>query len=163
MKQEFVCPSCGQNFKAETIDECPGCAAYSASLLTRRSYLGAGTESSSDSPAPKKVKAERIEQQVPKENTTAESTVAQIRSTADFIEAQDRTTYAIRSLAIFIFTTLCTSLLGYGLIGAGAAAALRCNSYDCSSGFVIWGWVIIAIGFIIGLGVGINELGKSKP
>ncbi len=84
---------------------------------------------------------------------------------SNLVRAVDRTTYAIRSLAIFLFTTLCTSLLGYGLIGAGATAALRCNSYysDCGSGFVIWGWVIIALGFIIGLGVGITELGKSKP
>jgi hypothetical protein len=81
------------------------------------------------------------------------------------LRAVDRTTYAIRSLAIFLFTTLCTSLLGYGLIGAGAAAAIGCDSYysDCGSGFVIWGWIIIALGFIIGLGVGITELGKSKP
>jgi len=81
------------------------------------------------------------------------------------IAAVNRATHAIRSLALFIFTTLCTSLLGYGLIGAGAAAALRCNSHysDCGSGFVIWGWIIIALGFIVGLGIGINELGKSKP
>jgi uncharacterized Zn finger protein (UPF0148 family) len=81
------------------------------------------------------------------------------------ITSQNRTTYAIRSLAIFLFTTLCTSLFGYGLIGAGTSASLRCDSYysDCGSGFMIWGWVIIAVGFIVGLIVGINELGKSRP
>ena len=81
------------------------------------------------------------------------------------ISAVNRATHAIRSLAVFIFTTICTSLFGYGLIGAGTSAALRCDSYysDCGSGFMIWGWVIIAVGFIVGLIVGINELGKSRP
>ena len=85
-------------------------------------------------------------------------------STRALVIAANKTTYAIRSLAIFLFTTLCTSVLGYVLISAGASAALRCDSYsDCGSGFVIWGFVIVALGFIVGLGAGVNELGKSKP
>lgn len=85
-------------------------------------------------------------------------------ATKALISATNRTTYAIRSLAIFLFTTLCTSVLGYLLISAGANAALRCDSYsDCGSGFVSWGFVIVALGFIIGLLAGINELDKSKP
>ena len=82
------------------------------------------------------------------------------------IAAVNRATHAIRSLALFIFTTLCTSLLGYGLVGAGANAALKCDAYDsdCGSGaFVLGGWLLIAIGFIVGLALGMNELGKSKP
>lgn len=82
------------------------------------------------------------------------------------LKAVDRTTHAVRSLAVFLFTTLCTSLLGYGLVGAGANAALRCDSYysDCGSGgLVIGGWAVIAIGFVVGLALGMTELGKSKP
>jgi len=82
------------------------------------------------------------------------------------INSQNRTTYAIRSLAIFLFTTLCTSLLGYGLVGAGANAALKCDSYssDCGAGgLVVAGWFVIAIGFIVGLSLGMSELRRSNP
>ena len=166
MRQEFTCPTCGQKFKAETIDECPSCAADSTALLPRRSYLGAGTESVSDSLEPKKVKAERIEPEARNERPTSDLVSPQHLTTADLISAQNRTTYAIRSLAIFFFTTLCTSLFGYGLVGAGANAALKCSSYysDCgSTGLVVGGWLIIAIGFLVGVIAGANELGKSKP
>ncbi len=86
--------------------------------------------------------------------------------TRAIVSAQNKTTYAVRSLAIFIFTTLCTSLIGYGFLGVGASAALRCDSIDsdCGSGAaVLFGWAVIAIGFLVALSVGIHQLNKSKP
>jgi hypothetical protein len=86
-------------------------------------------------------------------------------STKALVLAANRTTHAVRSLAVFLFTTLCSSLFGYGLVGAGASAAVNCNSYSgCGSeALVIWGWIIISVGFIVGLIVGIAELNKSRP
>ena len=86
-------------------------------------------------------------------------------ATKALVLAANRTTYAVRSLALFLFTTLCTSLIGYGLVGAGAGAAANCSSYSgCGAdALVIWGWIVISIGFIIGLVVGISELNKSRP
>ena len=95
-----------------------------------------------------------------------EPAIRELTDNDQLIAAQDRTTYAIRSLAIFFFITLCTSLLGYGLVGAGAASAIGCNSSysDCgSSGLVIGGWAIIVIGFIAALILSISELSKSRP
>ncbi len=98
----------------------------------------------------------------------ADANYIQVRDFADLddlVTAQNRTTYAVRSLAIFLLTTFSTSVIGYGLVAAGANAAIRCGSYsDCGAdSMTMWGWVIIAAGFFMGLGVGIRELGKSRP
>ena len=87
-------------------------------------------------------------------------------NTKALVLAADRTTHAVRSLALFLFTTLITSLVGYGFIGAGSGASLRCTSYysDCgSSGLIIFGWIVIALGFLFGLILGARELAKSNP
>ena len=127
----FQCPDCAREYRADKLASCPGCSAPTPQNFGNPTWELLGESSAIADP------------------------------NVELLKAVDRTTYAIRSLAIFLFTTLCTSLLGYGLIGAGAAAALR---YDpSSSSFVIWGWIIIALGFIVGLIVGINELGKSRP
>jgi len=87
-------------------------------------------------------------------------------SDPNLVAAVNRATHAVRSLAIFLFTSLCTSFLGYGLIVAGSSTALSCDdSYsDCGSGaFVILGWGITGLGFLVALAAGIGELGKSKP
>jgi hypothetical protein len=86
-------------------------------------------------------------------------------ATKALVLASNRTTYAVRSLAMFLFTTLCTSLVGYGLIGASSGVAAGCDSYSpCGAeAMVIWGWVVISFGFFIGLIAGISELSKSRP
>jgi DNA-directed RNA polymerase subunit RPC12/RpoP len=83
----------------------------------------------------------------------------------EIIEAQNRTTYAVRSLATFLFISICTTALGYGLIGAGAGSPLACayNGTQCGEqGLVIFGWIVIVIGFFTALGVGISQLDKSR-
>jgi rRNA maturation protein Nop10 len=80
--------------------------------------------------------------------------------------AIDRTTYAIRSLALFIFISICTSVLGYAIIGAGAANQVACSysGESCGNGgLVIFGWIVVLVGFVAAIAVGINELSKSKP
>lgn len=82
------------------------------------------------------------------------------------IWAIDRTTYAIRSLALFIFISICTSVLGYAIIGAGVGNQISCSysGENCgNSGLVIFGWIVIFAGFLSALAVGMNELRKSKP
>lgn len=138
----LICPKCDKNYDSDKLRvyKCPDC----------RKWLNWDT----DLPAEKYDPNEFVRDDL---RDLDAATIA-------LISATNRTTYAIRSLAIFLFTTLCTSVLGYVLISAGASAALRCDSYsDCGSGFVIWGFVIVALGFIVGLGAGVNELGKSKP
>ena len=83
----------------------------------------------------------------------------------DLVLAQNRTTHAVRSLAVFFFTSLCTSLLGYGIVGAGSGSPISCavDHTNCGEpGFVIFGWFVIAVGFFVALGVGVSELNKSR-
>ena len=85
-------------------------------------------------------------------------------SLKDVVLAQNRTTHAIRSLAVFFFTTLCTSLIGYALLAASASAALTCSyGSECSADeFLILAWIVIIAGFIFGLVTGVRELNKSR-
>jgi hypothetical protein len=71
-------------------------------------------------------------------------------SLAELVEAQDRTTYAVRSLALYLFITITSSTLGLALIYAVPAAAVP-------------GAILIVVGFIASIAVGISELSKSKP
>jgi hypothetical protein len=114
-------------------------------------------------------KEERVQRALKDESATdvgGNSAQFSYESDPKVIAALNRTTHAVRSLAIFLFTSLCTSLVGYGVIGAGANVALTCeDSYsDCGSGTLVFlGWGVIALGLILALGAGIGELGKSKP
>ncbi len=139
----LICPKCGKTYNSEDLRafRCKECRAW----------------------------LDLDEQEVAKSLTSEPDVIDPLLeldpATREVVLATNRTTYAVRSLALFLFTTLCTSLIGYGLIGAGAGAAVNCNSYsECGAdAFVIWGWIVIIIGFIFGLGVGVSELSKSKP
>jgi hypothetical protein len=81
-------------------------------------------------------------------------------------DAQDRTTHAVRSLAIFLFATVCSSLIGYALIAFGTGLAVGCTIYnfDCGSNLVIGLGVLVIIGgFIFAVVAGLLEFNKSKP
>ena len=69
------------------------------------------------------------------------------------IKAINKTTYAVRSIALFLFTSLCSSIVGYALIVTSAGEPT----------LVISGSIVIASGFLIALVIGISELGKSRP
>jgi hypothetical protein len=71
-------------------------------------------------------------------------------SLADLVEAQDRTTYAVRSLALYLFITITSSTIGVALIYLVPAAAVP-------------GALLIVVGFIGSIAVGLSELSKSKP
>ncbi len=82
------------------------------------------------------------------------------------VDAQDRTTHAVRSLAVFLFATVCSSLIGYALIAFGTGLAIGCNvsNFDCGSGATIGiGTLVIVGGFIFAIVAGLSEFNKSKP
>ncbi len=93
-----------------------------------------------------------------------ETTARREVSFEDVVLAQNRTTHAIRSLAVFLFTTLCTSLIGYALLAASTAVALTCSyGSECSADeLMVSAWIIIVAGFILGLAAGVSELNKSR-
>ena len=92
--------------------------------------------------------------------------VSEEEATQETIWAINRVTHAIRSIALFIFISLSTSVLGYAIVGAGASSVVSCSlsGENCgNTGLVNFGWLVIALGFIAALVAGISELRASKP
>jgi hypothetical protein len=85
---------------------------------------------------------------------------------AILIEAQNRTTFAVRSLALFFFISLQSSILGGALIGLAINNKSNYDSYgqlsDGATAFVGLGCLIVVVGFLIAALVGGSELNKSK-
>jgi hypothetical protein len=86
---------------------------------------------------------------------------------ASIVAAQNRTTHAIRSLAVFILVSISTAVIGYLIIAASAGSALGCglgnsSCYENSGGAIFFGFAFIAVGFIVALVLGIRELRLSN-
>jgi len=145
MKQEFECPLCGEKFQAETIDECPVCAQQFASLLLskRPSTVSnsSGTQRDSNS------KGARMSEQK-KISVIADSTIS------DLVTAQNRTTAAVRSMAVFFFVNLTSSLIAAVLIWMGYGLP--------APWMVITGLVVVIVGFVLALAQGLSELKHSN-
>ena len=78
--------------------------------------------------------------------------------------AIDRTTHAVRSIAIFLFTMVCTLTLSTVLFVAGFAVRSNCSLSDCGDGGLQNFAITIAIvGMLAAIGLGIRELIKSQP
>jgi hypothetical protein len=79
------------------------------------------------------------------------------------IQAIDRTTHAVRSLAVFFFVSITMSVPGLFLVFTGARDLATCE-YACEYplGMVNFGYGVIGFGFLIALIAGLMELGKSK-
>jgi hypothetical protein len=72
-------------------------------------------------------------------------------ATREIVLASNRTTYAVRSLALYLFITITTAFAGLVLINLGRPES------------IFFGTAIIIIGFIWSMVAGITELNKSKP
>jgi len=103
-----------------------------------------------------------------KNSTPARSTQSPLsEDTRAIIAAQNRTTYAIRSLAMFFFIFLQSSILGGGLLGLALNNQSHYDSYGNLNGgaifFAALGAIIALVGFFVAVHVGRQELNKSKP
>jgi hypothetical protein len=78
-------------------------------------------------------------------------------------EAVNRTTHAVRSLAIFLFISISTLIPGLFAVLTGAFEKDDCM-YSCgfADGMLYFGYGIIGVGFLVGLFAGMIELSKSK-
>lgn len=137
MTDLYQCTDCGRRYRADKLNECPGCGVDSMETYNQ---------------------------------TISSSSVMNAQDQEELmfflVDAQDRTTHAVRSLAVFLFATVCSSLIGYALIALGTGLAVSCNvsNFDCGSGATIgMGSLVIIGGFIFGLVAGISEFNKSKP
>ena len=125
MIQKFKCPKCKQEFTSQEVSsgKCPDCRRW-------LDYVGL-------------VGVDGVE--APAENSLAKRSEATL---SELVAAQDRTTFAVRSLAMFLFTSIVTALIGYIFMLVG---------------FVGFGWFIIGIGSLAALVIGILQLSNSKP
>lgn len=137
MSDLYQCTDCGRRYRADKLNECPGCGVDSNEYANQAAN--------------------------PSSSMSAEDQEELLFFLRD---AQDRTTHAVRSLAIFLFATVCSSLIGYALIAFGTGLAVGCNIYnfDCGSGLIMsLGVLVIIGGFIFGVVAGLLEFNKSKP
>lgn len=84
----------------------------------------------------------------------------------DVVDAQNRTTYAVRSLARFFFISLQASLFGGGIIMLALNDRSHYDFYgnlkSDSAGWVTFGSLWAFVGFLIAFSAGRRELKKSE-
>ena len=138
MTDNLQCPKCSQKFNSADLKHlrCPSCNKW----LDFIAPPSAEAVPSASKRMPVKDESE----------ATLEGSSMEV-SLADLVEAQDRTTHAVRSLALYLFITIATSFLGVALILIDVPVAVFIGAAIILAGFV---WSIVA---------GIDELSKSKP
>jgi predicted ATP-dependent serine protease len=129
MIQNYQCPKCSQKFTSLEAKngKCPDCKKW-------MNYLEASENPEVLEPA----------------RTTRKASVSEA-TLADLVAAQNRTTYAVRSLSVFFFISLQSSLFGYGIILWGG------------EDFATFGALVIVVGFLLATFLGLFQLEKSKP
>lgn len=145
----LICPKCQATFNSEILGvlKCPDCKKWleSAPATNEEEFVAESVELN---------EFEGLES-----------------DTRAIVAASNRTTHAIRSLAIFFFTLLRVNLFGGGLIGIGLALS-PFNSYFIFQTdrlamigplLIIAGSLISFIGFFVALARGMRELELSKP
>ncbi|MBU6144216.1 MAG: hypothetical protein KGQ56_01960 [Acidobacteria bacterium] len=145
--QLITCAECGYMFRAEMNSPCPSC---NHSAVTPNATLAPAISPS----AKQKEMRASIEEREP-------------ATLADLLEAQNKTTAAVRSLAVFFFINLCSTLFGAAMIYFSTTLKPTCNYYTgaCSNpgtGVAIFGALVIIVGFAWAVIAGQIELRKSK-
>ena len=141
MTKFLQCPKCLEQYKAEDLkhERCPACDRWLEPAEVVQQKIAEDTAAS-----------HRSKKEAPSSRKVNEGTFRGDAGLAELIEAQDRTTHAVRSLALYFFITVTTSLIGAVLIYTVPAATIP-------------GVLIVATGFIASIVIGISELNKSKP
>ena len=129
MSEKLECKRCDLKFDASKVEngKCPHC----------RRLLHFVSDAELD---PYSSSSRRLDSRAPRE-----------ASFDDLVRAQNRTTYAIRSLAVYLFITITTGFSGLVLINLGRTDA------------AFLGAIVIITGFIWSIAAGLTELNKSKP
>jgi hypothetical protein len=146
MTDLYQCPDCGRRYRADKLNECPGCGVTSSE----------GAESSRSTDA-----TGRLDPNVQTAFFIHEDDLDTL------VDAQDRTTYAVRALALFFFTTTATSFIGLVIYYLNVRGSLECElDISCLESYSSWsdlGPAVAALGLIAGIVNGISELRASKP
>jgi hypothetical protein len=100
MTDLYTCPNCSRSYRADKLAECPRCFARGPGVVdekrvSAKNWAGLMNSASSD---------------------YSGSTL--------IVAAQDRTTHAIRSLAIFVLVSISTALIGYIIIEINSGSSI---------------------------------------
>jgi predicted ATP-dependent serine protease len=133
---DLVCPKCGNQYKSNELNllRCKKC----------KTWLQ-WAEVQSDNSVSEFLSSEGI----------AQVEMSQLDdATRALVAASDRTTAAVRSLAVYFFTLLTFSLFAGVLVGLGYGSG--------SPGLVVAGYLAAFVGFLVALIRGLSELQKSR-
>jgi len=149
MASKYTCVGCGHEFRVNRLTSC-----YSCGTKIPKAFLPDRTEEPSG--------WGRLTESVLRETGFEDQRVEAGRSKnvgyldldiKDLIRSQNRTTHAIRSLALFFFVNLTAGIVGSVLIWIGTIFNLQVS--------VFIGAIIVLAGFGIALASGIEELKRS--
>jgi len=133
---DLICPKCGKTYSSTDLRllRCTECKTWLQWTEVKRS--DPSTEHLSSAGIAK-----------------AESAVLD-QATRALVEASDRTTAAVRSIAVYFFTMLTSSLIAGVLVAFGYSSQ--------SPALVIMGSLAALVGFLIALVSGLSELRRSR-
>ena len=128
----IYCPKCDKNFDSDKLRvyKCPDCK---ASLQWDANV--------------------QVSDQVP-EGASKDDLVSLDKSTVALVVAQNQTTFAIRSLGLYLFILTITSTLGGAMVLIGFGLQ--------QGGWGSFGYFFVGAGFLVAVEIGANELSKSK-
>ena len=172
---KYECRSCGVKFKADRWPECTNCNEPVPPEI--RAQYPAVVESRVTLPPPSRPSSRTPRRTEPQTGNRASDVVGQASQSFDhasqlsadaraIISSQNRTTYAVRSLALYLFISLQSALFGGGMIGLAINNSSHYDAYGAlnsgASFFVTLGALIVFAGFVVSVVVGRWELDKSK-
>jgi|LauGreDrversion4_2_1035121.scaffolds.fasta_scaffold229861_2 hypothetical protein len=145
MTELYACPDCGRRYRADKLSVCPGCDVETSNEANQEVNQGLSRDSSS----------------------RAALSSEEVADWLSLVDAQNRTTYAVRSIALFLLVTSASALVGAVFYAAYLSALLDCglDTYCIKS---IEGWSnvgpsIAGLGILVSLVIGLSELRASKP
>lgn len=176
---KYKCRSCGVNFKADRWPECTNCsepvppeirALYPDSVYNRTpAKPDITTPSRAGSRPPRRItRQERnLDRDVAEHPNQSFDPSSQISADARaIINSQNKTTFAVRSLALYLFITLQSGLFGGGMINLAINNKSNYDDYGqlnpIALFFVFLGALIAFVGFLVAVVVGRLELDKSR-
>ena len=86
-------------------------------------------------------------------------------ATKAIVSASNRTTHAVRSLAIFFFTWIRTVIYASVIAGIGQVLVIRAQTqFEINAGLIayICAGLVVLVGFFVALGKGLKELRLSS-
>ena len=134
------CKNCTYKFDMDEFDRCPSCDHQGSSSSNRGKTSNPQTTLIS-----------------------ASSQVANLANLDDLVAAQNRTTHAVRSLALFLFMSIGAAIPGMFLFSNAMSAKATCGYYcSAADGMLIFSYFFLGLGFAVALFTGLVTLARSR-